>query len=275
MMKAGINFMRSGKMSEYELPKVWRWEDENSERSGNRPTAGSRFEQKLPVGEAPFQLYSLGTPNGIKIPIMLEELKELDVKGTNYDLYKIDIGKGDQFGSDFVEINPNSKIPALVDQSQSPRMEIFESGSILLYLAEKFDQLIPTDLHGRIETLNWLFWQIGAGPYIGGGFGHFYAYAPEPMKYPIDRFTMETKRQLDLLDKTLAQRSYVAGDTYTVADIAIWSWYGRLALGKLYEGSYEFLNMDEYSHLLEWSRCIAERPGVQKGLAANYQPIEE
>jgi len=275
MMKAGINFMRSGKMSEYELPKVWRWEDENSERSGNRPTAGSRFEQKLPVGEAPFQLYSLGTPNGIKIPIMLEELKELDVKGTNYDLYKIDIGKGDQFGSDFVEINPNSKIPALVDQSQSPRMEIFESGSILLYLAEKFDQLIPTDLHGRIETLNWLFWQIGAGPYIGGGFGHFYAYAPEPMKYPIDRFTMETKRQLDLLNKTLADRSYIAGDTYTIADIAIWSWYGRLALGKLYEGSYEFLNMDEYSHLLEWSRCIAERPGVQKGLAANYQPIEE
>jgi len=217
----------------------------------------------------------LGTPNGIKIPIMLEELKELDVKGTNYDLYKIDIGKGDQFGSDFVEINPNSKIPALVDQSQSPRMEIFESGSILLYLAEKFDQLIPTDLHGRIETLNWLFWQIGAGPYIGGGFGHFYAYAPEPMKYPIDRFTMETKRQLDLLNKTLADRSYIAGDTYTIADIAIWSWYGRLALGKLYEGSYEFLNMDEYSHLLEWSRCIAERPGVQKGLAANYQPIEE
>jgi len=267
--------MRSGKMTGYELPKVWQWEDENSKRSGNRPTAGSRFEQKLPVGEAPFQLYSLGTPNGIKIPIMLEELKELGVAGTDYDLYKIDIGKGDQFGSDFVEINPNSKIPALVDQSQSPRMEIFESGSILLYLAEKFDQLIPTDLHGRTETLNWLFWQIGAGPYIGGGFGHFFAYAPEPMKYPIDRFTMETKRQLDLLDKTLAQRSYVAGDTYTVADIAIWSWYGRLALGELYEGSYEFLNMDEYSHLLEWARRIAERPGVQRGLAADYQPIEE
>lgn len=262
-------------MTAYELPKVWQWKEENSNKVGNRPTAGSRFEQKLPVGEAPFQLYSLGTPNGIKVTIMFEELKELGLAGADYDLYTINIGKGDQFGSDFVEINPNSKIPALVDQSQSPHVEIFESGSILLYLAEKFGQLIPTDIHGRTETLNWLFWQIGAGPYVGGGFGHFFAYAPEPMQYPIDRFTMETKRQLDLLDKTLAQRPYIAGDAYTIADIAIWSWYGRLALGKLYKGSYEFLHLDEYPHLLEWSKRIADRPGVQRGLAAEYQLLGE
>lgn len=275
MIKVQINRTRSGRMSAYEVPKVWKWEEENSKKGGNRPTAGSRFEQTLPVGEAPFQLYSLGTPNGIKVTIMFEELKELGVVNADYDLYKINIGEGDQFGSDFVEINPNSKIPALVDQSQSPRVEIFESGSILLYLAEKFSQLIPTDIHGRTETLNWLFWQIGAGPYIGGGFGHFFAYAPEKMQYPIDRFSMETKRQLDLLDQTLAKRPYIAGDTYTIADIAIWSWYGRLALGKLYEGSYEFLNVEEYAHLMEWSKRIAERPGVQRGLDAEYQPIGE
>lgn len=261
-------------MSAYELPKVWHWEEE-LKKGGNRPTAGSRFEQKLPVGKAPFQLYSLGTPNGIKITIMFEELKELGVKNADYDLYTINIGEGDQFGSDFVKINPNSKIPALVDQSQSPQVDLFESGSILLYLAEKFEQLIPTDIHGRTETLNWLFWQIGAGPYVGGGFGHFFAYAPEAMEYPIDRFTMETKRQLDLLDQTLAKRSYIAGDTYTIADIAIWSWYGRLALGELYEGSYKFLNMEEYPHLLEWSHRISERPGVQRGLSVEYQSIGE
>ena len=273
MMELILDIRRSAEMTKYELPNMWQWEEENSNRGGNRPTAGERFEQKLPVGEAPFQLYSLGTPNGIKVTIMLEELKELGVDGADYDLYKINIGAGDQFGSDFVKINPNSKIPALVDQSQSPRVEIFESGSILLYLAEKFNKLIPTDIHGRTETLNRLFWQIGSGPYVGGGFGHFFAYAPEPMKYPIDRFTMETKRQSDLLEKILAQRSYIAGDTYTIADITIWSWYGRLVLGKLYEGSYEFLNMDEYTHLLEWAHRIAERPGVQKGLAAEYQSL--
>lgn len=262
-------------MSSYERPKVWKWEDENSEKGGNRPTAGSRFEQTLPVGDAPFQLYSLGTPNGIKATVMFEELKEAGVKDADYDLYMINIMDGDQFGSDFVEINPNSKIPALVDQSQNPRMKIFESGSILLYLAEKFNRLIPTDIHGRTETLNWLFWQMGAGPYIGGGFGHFFAYAPEPMKYPIDRFTMEAKRQLDLLNQTLAKRPYIAGDTYTIADIAIWPWYGRLALGEVYEGSDEFLNIDEYPHLLEWSQRINERPAVQRGLEVEYQPIEE
>jgi len=190
-------------------------------------------------------------------------------------VYTVNIGDGDQFGSDFVEINPNSKIPALVDQSQEPRVDIFESGSILLYLAEKFNKLIPADIHGRTETLNWLFWQIGSGPYVGGGFGHFFAYAPEPMKYPIDRFTMETKRQLDLLDQTLAKRPYVAGDTYTIADIAIWSWYGRLVLGNLYEGSAEFLNVEAYPNLVEWSRRIAERPAVKKGLEVEYKPIKE
>lgn len=261
-------------MSDYELPKVWKWQDENDEISGNRPTAGSRFEQTLPVGSAPFQLYSLGTPNGIKIPIMFEELKELGVTGADYDVYKIDISKGDQFGSDFVAINPNSKIPALVDQSQSPRVTIFESGAILLYLAEKFGQLLPTEIHERTETLNWLFWQIGAGPFVGGGFGHFFTYAPEPMEYPINRYTMETKRQLDLLDQTLAKRPYIAGSEYTIADIAIWSWYGRIALGEVYPSSDEFLDVKSYPHLMEWSQRINERPAVKRGLAVDYRPID-
>lgn len=261
-------------MSDYELPKVWHWEDENTEKSGNRPTAGSRFEQDLPVGDAPFQLYSLPTPNGIKIAIMFEELKELNVD-VDYDVYKIHIGEGDQFGSDFVEINPNSKIPALVDQTQTPCLEIFESASILQYLAEKFGELIPEDIHGRTETMNWLFWQIGAAPYVGGGFGHFFNYAPEPMEYPINRFTMETKRQLDVLDKNLAKRDYIAGDEYTIADIVNWPWYGRLVLGELYEGSAEFLNVEEYPNLMEWAKRIAERPGVKNGLDVEYQPLNE
>lgn len=265
-------------MSEYNVPKVWTWENEAEESKnlgGNRPTAGSRFEQTLPVGEADLQLYSLGTPNGIKVTIMLEELKELGVEGADYDLYKIHIGEGDQFGSDFVAINPNSKIPALMDYSQNPPLNIFESGSILLYLAEKFGQLIPEDIHGRTEVLNWTFWQIGAGPYVGGGFGHFFAYAPEKMKYPIDRFTMETKRQLDLIDQTLANREFIAGDSYSIADIVIWSWYGRLALGELYEGSKEFLNVEaDYPNVMEWAKRINERPGVQRGLAAEYQDLD-
>jgi len=264
-------------MSEYTVPAVWTWENEAEESKnlgGNRPTAGSRFEQTLPVGDADLQLYSLGTPNGIKIPIMLEELKALGVSDVEYDLFLINIGKGDQFGTDFVKINPNSKIPALVDQSQEPALRIFESGSILLYLAEKFGHLIPTDIHGRTETLNWLFWQIGSGPYVGGGFGHFFNYAPEKMKYPIDRFTMETKRQLDLLDKTLADREFITGDTYTIADIAIWSWYGRLVLGELYTGSAEFLDVDSYTNVMEWAKRINERPAVQKGLAAEYKAID-
>lgn len=262
-------------MTDYEVPKVWKWEDEKDERGGNRPDAGSRFEQKLPVGDAPFQLYSLGTPNGIKVTVMFEELKELDIADADYDLYQIHIGEGDQFGSDFVAINPNSKIPALVDQSQEPRLEIFESASILLYLAEKFNQFIPEDIHGRTETMNWLFWQIGSAPYVGGGFGHFFAYAPEKMKYPIDRFTMETKRQLDVLEKNLANRSYIVGEEYTIADIAIWPWYGRLMLGDLYEGSAEFLNVQEYPNVMKWAQKIAERPGVKKGLEVEYQKLDK
>lgn len=261
-------------MTDYELPEVWKWEDEKDERGGNRPDAGSRFTQNLPVGDAPFQLYSLGTPNGIKVTVMFEELKALGIEEAAYDLYQIHIGKGDQFGSDFVSINPNSKIPALVDQGETPKVNIFESASILLYLAEKFDALIPTDLQGRTETINWLFWQIGSAPYVGGGFGHFFSYAPEKMQYPIDRFTMETKRQLDLLDKTLANRPYIAGDTYTIADIAIWPWYGRLVLGELYEGSAKFLDVETYSHLIEWAKRINDRPGVKNGLAVEYQKLD-
>ena len=261
-------------MSEYTLPKVWKWEDENDSLSGNRPTAGSRFEQTLPVGNKPLQVYSLGTPNGIKVTIMLEELIEAGLSVVEYDLYKIDISEGDQFGSDFVTINPNSKIPAMFDQSVEPRVELFESGSILMYLAEKYDHFLPEEIHQKTETVNWLFWQIGSGPYVGGGFGHFFNYAPEPMKYPIDRYTMETKRQLDLLDKVLKDRSYIAGEEYTIADIAIWSWYGRLALGELYDGSDEFLNIKAYEHVMEWAERIAKRPAVKRGIEAEYQSIK-
>lgn len=261
-------------MADYEVPKVWQWEDENDDLGGNRPTAGSRFDQKLPVGDADYQLYSLGTPNGNKVTIMFEELKEELGGGViDYDLYLIDIGKGDQFGSDFVTINPNSKIPALMDYSENPPVRLFESGSILLYLADKYRTLIPQTTRERTEALNWLFWQMGAGPYIGGGFGHFFAYAPEKMKYPIDRFTMEAKRQLDLLNKALAERPYIAGEDYTIADIAIWPWYGRLALGELYEGSDEFLNIQDYPQVMEWAERIAKRPAVQRAIHADYQSI--
>ena len=266
--KLGVNHM-----SDYNVPTVWQWEDENNNRSGNRPTAGSRFEQQLPVGDAPFQVYSLGTPNGVKVTILLEELRDLGITEVEYDLYKINIGEGDQFGSDFVSINPNSKIPAMVDQSVSPKVDVFESGSILIYLAEKFSQFLPKEIHEKTEVLNWLFWQVGSGPFVGGGFGHFFHYAPEKLKYPIDRYTMETKRQLDLLDKTLAKRDYIAGNEYTIADIAIWSWYGQLVLGNLYENSAEFLDVQSYSHLVEWTDRIAKRPAVQRGLNMEYQPI--
>lgn len=261
-------------MTDYKLPDVWTWEDENNNKGGNRPTAGSRFEQKLPVGSAPFQVYSLGTPNGVKVTILLEELKELGIKDAEYDLYKINIGEGDQFGSDFVSINPNSKIPAMVDQSQTPNIDVFESGSILVYLAEKFGEFLPKDIQDKTEVLNWLFWQVGSGPFVGGGFGHFFHYAPEKLKYPIDRYTMETKRQLDLLDKVLATREFIAGDTYSIADIAIWSWYGQLVLGDLYEGSAKFLDIQSYKHLVEWTHRIAKRPGVKKGMAAEYKAID-
>ncbi|MCZ0717379.1 glutathione-dependent disulfide-bond oxidoreductase [Aerococcus kribbianus] len=262
-------------MTSYELPKVWHWDDEKESKSGNRPDAGSRFDQDLPVGDADLQVYSLGTPNGIKVTVMLEELLAAGVEEADYDLYKINIGDGDQFGSDFVAINPNSKIPAMVDRSQNPALNLFESGSILLYLAEKFHYFLPEDNHSRAEVLNWVFWQTGAGPYVGGGFGHFFNYAPEAMKYPIDRFTMETKRQLDLLDKILADRDYIAGSDYSIADMMIWPWYGRLALGELYEGSDVFLAVDQYKNLQAWAKKINQRPAVQAALAADYQAIKE
>ena len=260
----------------YQLPKVWSAADSDQGKfSGiNQPTAGARFEQKLPVGKEPFQLYSLGTPNGVKVTIMLEELLAAGVTEAAYDLYKISIMDGDQFGSDFVKINPNSKIPALMDQSGHKPIPVFESANILLYLAEQFGKLIPSDLAGRTEVLNWLFWQTGAAPFLGGGFGHFFNYAPEKLEYPINRFTMEAKRQLDLLDKELAKRSYIAGDDYSIADIAIWSWYGKLVQDKLYPGAAEFLNATSYKHLSAWAEKIASRPAVQRGLAAEYQEIK-
>ncbi|MBD3949803.1 glutathione-dependent disulfide-bond oxidoreductase [Tuanshanicoccus lijuaniae] len=260
-------------MEKYTKPDIWQWQQPNEERSGNRPTAGARFEQTLPVGEAPHQVYSLGTPNGIKVAIMFEELKALDIQDAAYDLYQISIGNGDQFGTDFVSINPNSKIPALVDYSTQTPLRIFESGSILLYLAEKFQQFIPQDIAGRTETLNWVFWQTGAGPYIGGGFGHFFHYAPYDMEYPIDRFTMETKRQLDLLDQLLSKRDYIAGDTYTIADMMIWPWYGRLVQGQLYDGSDKFLAVEQYQHLNRWAEQIRQRPAVQRALEVPYQSL--
>ena len=262
-------------MSDYQLPEVWEAPSQMGGAWGglNQPTAGARFEQTLPKGDQPFQLYTLPTPNGIKATIMLEELKELGVDA-GYDAYRIKIGEGDQFGSDFVAINPNSKIPAMLDQSRDQAIRVFESANILLYLAEKFGKLIPTDPAKRTEVLNWLFWQTGAAPFLGGGFGHFFNYAPEKIEYPINRFTMEAKRQLDLLDKELAKKAYIAGDEYSIADIAIWSWYGQLVQDKLYPGAAEFLDALSYKHLSDWAEKIAARPAVQRGLAAEYQEIK-
>ena len=263
-------------MTEYQLPRVWSAADSNQGKfSGiNRPTAGARFAQTLPVGETDLQVYSLGTPNGIKVTIMLEELLEAGVDKAAYDLFKITIMDGDQFGSDFVAINPNSKIPALLDRSGDEPIRVFESANILLYLAEKFGKFIPEDTAKRTEVLNWLFWQTGAAPFLGGGFGHFFNYAPEKIEYAINRFTMEAKRQLDLLDQELAKRPYIAGDEYTIADIAIWSWYGRLVQGHLYQNSAEFLDAQSYKHLNEWADRIAKRPAVQKGVEAEYKLIK-
>ena len=261
-------------MSEYQLPTVW----ENPANLGgawgglNQPTAGSRFEQKLPRGEKAFQVYSLGTPNGVKVTIMLEELKELGLEA-DYDLFKINIVEGQQFGSDFVAINPNSKIPALLDQSGANDIRVFESANILLYLAEKFGQLIPTGIAKRTEVLNWIFWQTGAAPFLGGGFGHFFHYAPEKIEYAINRFTMEAKRQLDLLDKELAKKDYIAGHSYSIADIAIWSWYGQLVQDKLYAQAATFLDVASYRHLQSWADKISQRPAVKRGLEADYKEI--
>ncbi|MDF9787092.1 glutathione-dependent disulfide-bond oxidoreductase [Polynucleobacter sphagniphilus] len=256
--------------AEYVPPQVWTWEQPNGGKFANinRPTAGSREQKLLPVGRHPLQLYSMGTPNGVKVTIMLEELLALGHTGAEYDAWLIKISDGDQFGSDFVNINPNSKIPALLDHSVSPPLRVFESGSILLYLAEKFDAFLPKDLAGRTETMNWLFWQMGSAPYLGGGFGHFYAYAPYKMEYPIDRFAMEAKRQLDVLDQRLAQSTYLAGPDYTIADIAVFPWYGALVKGFLY-GAAEFLSVHDYKNVLRWADAILERPAVKRGRIVN------
>ena len=256
--------------TEYTPPKVWAWEKPNGGQFANvnRPTAGSREEKKLPIGRHPLQLYSMGTPNGVKVTIMLEELLALGHVGAEYDAWLIKIGEGDQFGSGFVKINPNSKIPALLDCSASPPIRIFESGSILLYLAEKFDAFLPKDIDTRTETMNWLFWQMGSTPYLGGGFGHFYAYAPYKMEYPIDRFAMETKRQLDVLDQRLAENEYLAGKEYTIADIAVFPWYGALVKGWLY-GAAEFLSVKEYVNVQRWADRILERPAIKRGRIVN------
>ncbi|MET0611520.1 MAG: glutathione-dependent disulfide-bond oxidoreductase [Pseudomonas caspiana] len=253
----------------YVPPKVWKNEAVGGQfASINRPIAGPTHEKTLPKGKHPLQLYSLATPNGIKVTILLEELLALGHTDAEYDAWLIRINEGDQFSSGFVDINPNSKIPALVDYSAEPAIRVFESGSILLYLAEKFGRFLPTDPAGRTETLNWLFWQMGAAPYLGGGFGHFYAYAPEKLEYPINRFAMEAKRQLDVLDRRLSESTYLAGDDYTIADIAVWSWYGQLILGGLYSAA-EFLAVDEYTHVQRWAHEIAKRPAVVRGTRVN------
>jgi len=254
----------------YTPPAVWKWEEGNGGQFANinRPVAGATSEKELPIGKHPLQLHSLATPNGVKVTVMLEELLAMGFEGAEYDAYLVNIGEGDQFSSGFVEINPNSKIPAMMDRSGDKPVRLFESASIMLYLADKFGALIPTDPAARAETMNWLFWQMGSAPYLGGGFGHFYAYAPEKFEYPINRFAMETKRQLDVLDRQLAETPWIAGDEYTIADIAIWSWYGQLVLGRLYSAA-EFLDVESYKHLMAWSKKIDERPAVQRGRMVN------
>ena len=255
--------------NEYVPPKVWTPNKESGGKfaSINRPVAGPTHDKALPVGKHPFQLYSLATPNGVKAGVMFEELLALG-KDAEYDAWLINIGDGDQFGSGFVEVNPNSKIPALMDYSGDKPVRVFESGSILLHLAEKFGAFLPTDPAKRVETMNWLFWQMGSAPYLGGGFGHFYVYASEKIEYAIDRFTMEAKRQLDVLDRRLAESRYLAGDEYTIADIATWSWYGQLVLGRLYEAA-EFLDVESYENVQRWAREIDARPAVQRGRMVN------
>ncbi len=256
--------------SEYAPLKVWTWNKASGGRfaATNRPVAGPTHEKELPVGRHPLQLYSLGTPNGVKVTIMLEELLALGRNGAEYDAWLIDIGEGEQFGSGFVAVNPNSKIPALLDRSGPKPIRVFESGAILLYLAEKFGAFLPTEAALRAECLSWLFWQMGAAPYHGGGFGHFYAYAPTKIEYAIDRYAMEVKRQLDVLDRRLAETKYVAGDAYTIADIAIFPWYGGLAKGWQY-GAAEFLAVQDYKHVQRWADMLLERPAVQRGRMVN------
>jgi GST-like protein len=255
----------------YTPPKVWTWDKENGGQfaSTNRPIAGPTHEKELPIGRHPLQLYSLGTPNGVKVTIMLEELLALGHKGAEYDAWLIRIGKGEQFGSGFVEVNPNSKIPALMDRSGPKPIRVFESGAILVFLAEKFgDTFLPTEPAARAECLSWLFWQMGSAPYLGGGFGHFYAYAPTKIEYAIDRYAMEVKRELDVLDRRLAESKYIAGDEYTIADIAIFPWYGGLAKGWSY-GAAEFLSVHEYKNVVRWADMLLERPSVKRGRMVN------
>jgi len=256
--------------TEYVPPKIWKWEQPSggSFASINRPIAGPTHDKALPVGRHPLQLYSLGTPNGQKVTILLEELLAAGHKGAEYDAWLVKINEGEQFGSGFVEVNPNSKIPALMDRSGANPVRVFESGAILLHLAEKFGAFLPSDPARRAECLSWLFWQVGSAPYVGGGFGHFYVYAPVKIEYAINRFAMETKRQLDVLDRHLSTHAYLAGDDYTIADIATWPWYGLLALGKVY-GAAEFLQVEEYTHLRRWADAIAARPAVRRGRIVN------
>jgi len=255
---------------DYDPPKIWKWENENggSFASINRPIAGSTHNQTLPIGQHPFQLYSQGTPNGIKVTVMFEELLEIGHSGAEYDAWLVSIGKGEQFGSDFVNINPNSKIPALLDYSGDEPKRVFESGAILLYLAEKFNSFLPTQVNRRTEVLNWLFWQMSSTPYLGGGFGHFYVYAPEKIQYAIDRYSMEVKRQLDVLDRELSKKKFIIGDEYTIADISIWPWYGRLVLGQQY-GAADFLQVSNYHNVLRWAKNLSARPAVMRGERIN------
>jgi GST-like protein len=256
--------------SDYTPPQIWTWTKPSGGRFANinRPIAGPTHEKELPVGRHPLQLYSLGTPNGVKVTVMLEELLALGHSGAEYDAWLIRIGEGDQFGSGFVAVNPNSKIPALMDRSGPQPIRVFESGAILLYLAEKFGAFLPREISVRAECLSWLFWQMGSAPYLGGGFGHFYAYAPTKIEYAIDRFAMEVKRQLDVLDRRLAESAYVAGGDYTIADMAIWPWYGGLAKGWLY-GAAEFLQVQDYKNVQRWTKAIGERPAVKRGRMVN------
>ncbi|MBO9647778.1 MAG: glutathione-dependent disulfide-bond oxidoreductase [Variovorax sp.] len=255
----------------YTPPTVWSWNKASGGRFANinRPIAGATHDRELPVGRHPLQLYSLATPNGVKVTVMLEELLELGHQGAEYDAWLIRINEGEQFGSGFVAVNPNSKIPALMDRSGPQPVRVFESGAILMYLAQKFgDAFLPADAAQRAECLSWLFWQMGSAPFLGGGFGHFYAYAPEKIEYAIDRYAMEVKRQLDVLDRRLAESAYLAGDDYSIADMAVWPWYGALAKGQLYEAG-EFLQVQEYTHVLRWTNEIAARPAAQRGRMVN------
>jgi GSH-dependent disulfide-bond oxidoreductase len=258
----------------YVPPKVWKWDkqDGGAFSSINRPIAGPTHDKELPVGKHPHQLYSLGTPNGVKVTILFEELLEAGHSDAEYDAWLINIGKGDQFGSGFVDVNPNSKIPALLDRAPKGGGEpvrVFESGSILVYLAEKFGAFLPTDLRARTETMNWLFWQMGSAPFLGGGFGHFYAYAPMKIQYAIDRYAMEVKRQMDVLDRHLADHEYMAGSDYTIADMAIWPWYGRLAAKAAYDDAGDFLSVEEYTNVQRWMKLVGDRPGAQRGSMVN------